>query len=457
MKDKKLKIIFLWSIGILVTIVLYIVAVQLYSNRFVPVTIINGIDCSSDTVDEVYNKMKENIEKYTITIKQSGVENREIKSNEIELKVTNKEALDKEVHKTNKFMKPVFFITKTFKKREIKIDNLYSIKDSMLKDKVRIICEDKSLTEPVDAKIKYNKNTKKYEIQKEKTGTMLDFDKAYNKIKESILTQESEVNVNDCLKEANIKSDNNKLNKTLNKVNSYLISIKFDFGDREEEITPEMIESWITIKDNKVKLDSEAIREYVIELSNKYDTYGTTRKFKTHSGKTINVSGGSYGWMIRRDYTVDKIIKTIKKGKNTKIKPVYSYEGFRREKDEIGNTYIEINLAEQHVYVYKDGKLLVDSPCVTGNTSLGRGTPAGVYPLNYKTRNATLTGQGYASPVSYWMPFNNNIGLHDASWRSSFGGSIYRTNGSHGCVNLPTEKARQIYNVITEKEPVIVY
>ncbi|MEG0215435.1 MAG: L,D-transpeptidase, partial [Hungatella sp.] len=77
--------------------------------------------------------------------------------------------------------------------------------------------------------------------------------------------------------------------------------------------------------------------------------------------------------------------------------------------------------------------------------------------LTYKERNATLKGENYATPVSYWMPFNGNIGMHDAGWRSSFGGSIYKTGGSHGCVNLPPAAAKTIFENIEKGIPVLCY
>ena len=63
----------------------------------------------------------------------------------------------------------------------------------------------------------------------------------------------------------------------------------------------------------------------------------------------------------------------------------------------------------------------------------------------------------YQSHVNYWMPFNGGIGLHDATWRSKFGGDIYVTSGSHGCINLPKDKAEKIYDIIDKNMPIIVY
>ena len=118
---------------------------------------------------------------------------------------------------------------------------------------------------------------------------------------------------------------------------------------------------------------------------------------------------------------------------------------------------MEINLTAQHLYFYANGKLLVESDFVSGNAAKGWSTPAGAYSITYKQRNATLKGQGYATPVSYWMPFNGGIGLHDANWRKTFGGTIYKNGGSHGCVNLPPAVAKTIYENISAGDPVLCY
>ena len=65
---------------------------------------------------------------------------------------------------------------------------------------------------------------------------------------------------------------------------------------------------------------------------------------------------------------------------------------------------------------------------------------------------------GYSSPVKYWMPFTGNVGMHDADgWRSNYGGEIYKTNGSHGCVNMPLSKVREVYGIVEIGTAVVVY
>lgn len=119
-------------------------------------------------------------------------------------------------------------------------------------------------------------------------------------------------------------------------------------------------------------------------------------------------------------------------------------------------------MTEQHLYYYKKGKIVVDSPIVSGRMERSRFTPPGVYFLTYKQRDRVLRGKplpdgtpSYESPVSFWMPFNGGIGLHDASWRGSFGGTIYKYSGSHGCINMPYGNAKKVYQLIDKDVPIV--
>ena len=121
---------------------------------------------------------------------------------------------------------------------------------------------------------------------------------------------------------------------------------------------------------------------------------------------------------------------------------------------------MEINLTAQHLWFYKNGKLVIQSDFVSGNESKGHHTPQGTYSVSFKERNAILgarSNASYRTPVSFWMPFNRGIGMHDATWRSKFGGTIYKYSGSHGCINLPYNVAQTIFNNISTGDPVICY
>ena len=134
-----------------------------------------------------------------------------------------------------------------------------------------------------------------------------------------------------------------------------------------------------------------------------------------------------------------------------------------------GNRYIDVDLTEQHVRMYDDsGALIWESDCVSGDSSKGHDTPTGVNQINDNKRSGNVrlsgldyNGDGqpdYVSYVEYWMPFVQNlVALHDADWRYSFGGTIYQRDGSHGCVNLPVDKAAELYDLCQVGDVVVVH
>lgn len=168
--------------------------------------------------------------------------------------------------------------------------------------------------------------------------------------------------------------------------------------------------------------------------------------------------GGVYGWLIDRDGETDELVKIIQNGKDVENrKPLYKQTAMSRDKNDLGNEFIEIDLSKQYMWFVRDGKAIVETPIVSGNPNQGDATPPGIYPITYKTRNAVLRGPGYASPVSYWIPFNGNIGIHDASWQPIYGGNRYLYAGSHGCINTPYSKVAEIYKLSKEGMPVVVH
>lgn len=236
------------------------------------------------------------------------------------------------------------------------------------------------------------------------------------------------------------------------------ISLSISFGDSRETLDGEAVSGWLEEEpDGTYGIREEDVREYVNGLSKKYDTFGISRKFRTHDGDTVTVKGGDYGWWMNRPETTQQLCERILSGESGEFEPVYYGTGLYWGENDIGNTYVEINTREQHLYVWKDGSRVYDSDFVSGGLMKGNSTPDGTYAITYKEKDATLVGENYSSAVKYWMPFNGNIGMHDAPWRDAFGGHIYYMNGSHGCVNLPTKAAADIYEIVTKGEPVVVY
>lgn len=207
-----------------------------------------------------------------------------------------------------------------------------------------------------------------------------------------------------------------------------------------------------------VVYDAEAVTAYVASLAEQYDTYGKDREFKTHSGDTVTVSGGNYGWQMDQEATAASLIETLKAEEDAEFTPVWTKEAASFGDTDIGTSYMEVDLDHQKVYQYIDGECVVETDCVSGKAiDSDRLTPDGTYSIVYRKSPAVLKGADYESPVTYWMPFNGGIGFHDATWRSKFGGELYLTGGSHGCINLPLSAAKAIYANVYSGMPVVVY
>lgn len=237
-------------------------------------------------------------------------------------------------------------------------------------------------------------------------------------------------------------------------LNKYVSSkITYNIGGITQVLDASIIKNWLTVDGNmQVILDEAKVRNYVNNLA---DTYTSSL------GTSIKVSGGyngnNHGWTVDRNGETSALIENIRNGQTITKSPMYAQTSSASYFTSAGDTFLEIDMAKQHLWFYKNGYLVVDGDVVTGNVSAGNATPPGVYKIYLKQKDTVLRGPGYAAPVSFWMPFVNNIGVHDASWRSEFGGEIYKTDGSHGCVNAPYYVAKAVYDNISSGATVICY
>lgn len=236
------------------------------------------------------------------------------------------------------------------------------------------------------------------------------------------------------------------------------VTVTYQFGDQSEVLDNDRILSWLKEQeDGSVAIDEQQAKAFVKELAEKYDTAYTHRTFHTTAGRDIQITQGDYGWRIDQEAETKHLLELLAAKQSAVCEPIYAQTATVHAQNDWGTTYVEVSLTDQYLWLYKDGKCILESYFVSGNPNRGHATPKGIYGLTYKTRDAMLSGQGYDSKVKYWMPFNRNVGLHDAPWRKTFGGQIYKSNGSHGCINLPPANAAKIYENVDKNTPVIVY
>ena len=300
-----------------------------------------------------------------------------------------------------------------------------------------------------------------YELHEEEQGTCLDMQSLKEQVKGAISNQLPELDLEEsgCYRSPGITVESEKIATLTDQLDHWLgAEVTYEFGPESEVVDDKAISGFISLEGYEARLNPEAVSAWVQQLAEKRDTYKKERHFRSTLRGVITVKGGNYGWQIDQEAESEALLAHINEGETIVKEPAYTQRGKLWSSNyDIGDTYIEVDMGAQHMWFYKDGSLVVDTDVVTGNMSRSYGTPAIVASIQYKARNAVLRGANYATPVKYWMPFYRNYGIHDANWRANFGGDIYKTNGSHGCVNTPPSNMKIIFEQAEKGTPVILY
>lgn len=459
-KSSKGKIVGICSLVLVgILLVAYLGVSQFYKTHFYTQTFINGVDCSNMTADEAKEKISYEVHTYQLAIDERNNKSETISGADVGLDVK----YDTDIGELLESQSAYQWVLNSW--GENKIDNPFTLvmDESLLKETYDSLdCfKEENIVAPTDAHLQDYEEGVGFTIAKEDPGCEVLKDEFYDKVLDAIHNLQPSISIDevDCYKKPSLTSEDSKLSKAVETANKYASTkLTYEFGEDTEVLDSTTIGPAISItKDFKVKIDEEKIREFVNYIGKNYNSFGMTRTLKTSYGVEIKVTGGDYGWWMNRDEELKEIIACIKKGEQKVKEPVYYQTAAQHGSDDVGNTYVEINLSAQHLFLIVDGKKVLESDFVSGTVSKGHETPTGTYPIQFCKTDATLVGEGYSQPVKYWMPFNGDIGLHDAGWRSSFGGDIFLRNGSHGCINLPPNVAKEIFSYLKKGTGVYVY
>lgn len=427
-----------------------------YRNVFFPTTTVNGVNVSGLTPAQAQDLLNADAAAYILTIKEDGDRSEQIAGREIGLCARNDNALQNILGNQN----TVTWAFQAFQPKEYSLE-LSHDEEKFLSVTNSLSCMDKkSWVAPQDACIAYEKGFG-YKIIPELAGSELLTDNFLEAAKAAVDHMDDILSLREAgvYRSPDVLADDAALAEQFALLQPYSdMTVTYLFDDQTEVLDSDTIAEWISLdKGGKLTIDEDAAAEFIKGLAKKYNTAYMPKTLETSYGETVTIKGGFYGWQIDKAAELESLLEVIRDGKSVAREPVYLLRAASHDETDYGNTYVEINLTAQHLFYYKDGELLIESDFVSGNPARGNATPPGAYAITYKERNATLKGQNYRTPVSYWMPFNGNIGMHDSSWRSSFGGVIYQTNGSHGCINLPPAVAETIFENIEKGVPVLCY
>lgn len=451
--------------SIIIIIALIFAALSYYqANHFNANININGIKVSGLTADQALKKLKTSVLKNEVYVGQQQI----LDGKDIQMGFT-----EQDLQGVKKLLKSqwTFFPSSKTKNYSLLPSKPDEYRSQAMKKQVeeKLVSMNKSLTVPKDAKATLQQG--KIIISKSINGKQFDVASLLKDYDTKGYT--SEISLNPVyiqpIKEDSpiVKNEEKKLEELLQqtveyKVQNQVYSLK----------ASELIKNASVSKDLKVTIDPDDINKKMTEINDSQSTLNKNFQFKTHSGSVVTVKGQGYGWALDVDKESKQIQAAFEKGEKSISASNITGNGWSNEgygydtttNNGIGDTYAEVSIAEQRIWIYKKGKLVITSKVVTGKHSTGNDTSKGVWYILYKRSPSTLTGRelggssSYSVKVNYWAPFTNDgQGFHDASWRSNWSNNAYLNAGSHGCVNTPPSVMRTVYNTLSTHEPVVIY
>ena len=435
-----------------------------FRSHFVPNSRVNGIDSFGKTAQQMADLLADREKAYHMVIKTAdGATEQVITPDMVDLSSNLQPGdMSRLLASQQAFLWPRYLLGDKLEQKtsgwKLNRDKLNALVDALPE------VSRTDLVQTKNADLVYDQQQKSYLVQEEVYGNNIDTDRFKDALADAIVNLQEEISLADYAVQPTLKADDSRLTELIGKMNQIAqMKITLKIGEDQETVPQEKIISWIGIDENaNMVVHDEAIRAYVGELAGKYDTVGKNRSFHTSYGAVVNISSGDYGRKVDQEAEFNALRENLTDGRDLTRDLNFSQKTAGGAGDDIGSSYVEVNLTAQHLFVYKDGKKVVDTAVTTGKPVNHHQTNVGIFRVKSHEANRTLRGRNddgssYASPVKYWMPFDGGIGLHDAPWKSNYGGKNYLTNGSHGCVNLPPSVAGSVFANVSVGMPVVVY
>lgn len=437
---------------------------QYYKGGFSPGTWLNGVYCTGKSIEQVNEELLDGYTYKDLTIIDIEGKKELLSFQDMEMKADFTFSLNTLLNGQN----PYLWIENLSGKNSLEVEPAVYLEEEKALRKIGELDCLRNVKPREERNVSIIKGPQGYRLVNEMENVIVP-DRVRGKVLEAIRNGQRELNLVEagCYENLSLTVQMLETRSLWEKIERFQkCGVKYRFGDILETVGPAVTAEWITLdedggfaldEDGNLILREEGIAEYIGRLALKYDTYGTVREFETTRGDTVTIEGGTYGNKIDQKAETAYLKEAYLKGRSETREPIYEQKALCQGRDDIGNTYIEIDMENQRMYYYIEGELALETPIVTGDMMRRRSTPAAVCFVYGKQRNRTLRGPGYASFVNYWMPVKGGIGIHDAPWRKNFGGDIYKKNGSHGCINTPSDKMKEIYERAEIGTPVVMY
>jgi len=457
--EKKTKVLIICGAVVAAIAVIYIGLSVYFMNHFYFGSKISGVNVSGASLDRAKEKVQQGMDNYELVITERDGTTDIILGSEMGLLVEWNGSLE-ECLAAQKGFDWIYklFVPETYDE----VCKLSYDKAALEKaiDSSSCMAEEKQVM-PQNATVSEYSLETGYTLVPSVPGTAIDKEKLMLEVGKCIKNLNKDLNLEECgaYYQPEIGDEDEKLLATIAQLNKCLSTVvTYQVGSSTQVLNASVFQPWLYVNDAlEVCINDESLTAYVKALASTYNTCYSPKKLMTSYGKEVTISNSHYGWKVNNDVEKAAIIANIMAGDVITRDLNYSMVANSHDGNDYGNSYVEINLTAQHLFLYVNGQLIIESDLVSGNLAKGYNSPTGAYGVTYKEKNATLNGADYSTPVDYWMPFAGNVGMHDATWRGSFGGSIYKRNGSHGCINLPWSAAKTIFSYVDAGFPVLVY
>lgn len=432
-----------------------------FRDHFLPNTTVNGRNVSLMGRDQVADEISSSTDGYRQTITAGGF-GLTVTASDIGLVTDGDAAADEALSQVDVYQWPYLALRGT----DLEVTQGVSYDRDKLSELVgaAVDAHNAEAEQPQDATWTYDQDSGAFEVKPEVEGDVVDRDTVVAAATEGVDALSDATTCDTARVEPSRRSDDATLQGAVEQANAMVsatVPLTYQ-GTVKASVGHDQLASWVSIGDDlSVTIDQDAVASYVattvapaVRSEDEDNTYSVAKRDLT--GRLVSSIEASDGESVEIPVT-----KTAKPKKaETSSTDTTSNKSTSSGSYEAGlGSYVDVDLSNQYARLYDaSGNVLWSSNIVSGNSSEDRSTPTGTYAINAKSTDVTLVGADedgdgepdYKSHVTYWMPFiGNSVGLHDATWRGSFGGSIYQTDGSHGCVNLPYAKASELYGLVS--------
>lgn len=448
-----------WRYGSIIVLILfigtYLYKTTQYEHRFLPGTQVNGINIGKQSVDVANHTLEQALTQQAFEIQLDGQSWKTLSKQDLGIRTDFKPELQHQLEQQNHWAWPLAYVTPIGKKKLKNVDFDEQVLNKTLEQVSADLQKVNEKREPTE-NARIEKQNGEFVIIPEQNGNQLDIPIIQDTLKQAIVSGQSSLDISSLKKTPDITESSPEIKEGMQQIHNITTAdYNYIINGQTVPIPKETLLDWIQFDQGTVSLDPNAVSNYVAQLGATYDTSSVPTSFQSTLRGTVSVPPGTYGWSIQTNAEAEQLTQDILSGEGMHRPPI-TQGSATPDQPLIGDTYIEVDLQNQHMWYYKNGALFLNTDVVTGKPSTP--TPAGVFYVWNKERNTVLSGPTWRSPVDYWMPIDwTGVGIHDSNWQSAYGGNLWQTVGSHGCVNTPPSVVAQLFENTAVGTPVIVY